>query len=207
MYKSYNEKARKIQIHILCFMICFIFCAFGYTEAVVVAPPILEEPILEEPILEEPILEEPILEEPIVEEPIVEEPIVEEPKTKEQTIDGYVDDICKIYKVKPSLIKSIIWQESRYEADAINYNRTCFGLMQVSAYWHQDRMLRLGVHDLFDPYSNILVGVDYLSELLEKYGDIELVLMLYSMPHKQAFTLHKKGESSEYVKSVLSRVK
>lgn len=40
-------------------------------------------------------------------------------------------------------------------------------------------MERLGVDDLFDPYSNILVGADYLMELAEKHGDVALVLSIY----------------------------
>ena len=45
-------------------------------------------------------------------------------------------------------------------------------------------MERLGVSDLTDPYSNILVAADYLEELFQKSdGDIYLVLMKYNMKH------------------------
>lgn len=39
--------------------------------------------------------------------------------------------------------------------------------MQISSAWHQERMERLGVTDLKNPFGNILVGVDYLAELAE----------------------------------------
>lgn len=51
----------------------------------------------------------------------------------------------------------------------------------MSTYWHSDRAARLGVSDFYDPYSNILVGVDLLNELLESSnGDIYRALTRYN---------------------------
>lgn len=142
-----------------------------------------------------------------IDEPVLTEATkVEEIPSEEETIDEFVDDIVLKYpNVSSSLVKSVIWHESRYNPEAVNYNETCFGLMQTSSYWHKDRMERLGVKDLFDPYGNILVGVDYLSELIDKYEDPALALMLYNMRHDTAFKLYKQGKISDYAKSVIER--
>ena len=60
---------------------------------------------------------------------------------------------------------AIVEAESSGKADARNGG--CIGLMQVYEKYHKDRMKRLGVTDLYDPYSNILVGTDILMELAE----------------------------------------
>lgn len=133
-----------------------------------------------------------------------EEPeIPEEPKTQRELIDLYVADICEQYNFDPFIVHSVIWHESRYEPEA--KNTTHLGLMQVSTRWHSGRAERLGVEDFFDPYGNILLGVDYLSEIANRYEDIRLVLMTYNMGDKRAKELFNEGEISWYATSVLER--
>jgi soluble lytic murein transglycosylase-like protein len=125
--------------------------------------------------------------------------------TQHESIDLYIQDVCSKYKVDPELVKSIIYHESRYNPKATNGN--CVGLMQLSKRWHADRAKKLGVTNFYDPYENILVGVDYLSELFDKYKDPELVLMLYNMKHNTALRLYKQGKTSRYAKSILAMTK
>lgn len=138
---------------------------------------------------------------------------IDEPQTKDQVTDPYlltilnVEDVCDIYDLDPCFIKSIIWHESRFDPNAKSSNGKCIGLMQINEYWHKDRMERLGVSNLQDSYSNILVGCDYISELFDKYQDPHLVLMLYNMPHDKAMQKFKQGEISYYAKSVMSLTK
>ena len=81
--------------------------------------------------------------------------------------------------VCPELLEAICWRESRFDPDA--YNSGCCGLMQISVKWHTGRMEDLGVTDIYDAYSNIRVGADYLAELFEKHdGDLYAVLMEYN---------------------------
>lgn len=131
--------------------------------------------------------------------------IEQEPKilSEEEQIDLYVEDICKQYNFDPYLVKSVIWHESRYDPKA--KNTTHLGLMQVSTIWHSERADRLGVEDFYDPYGNILLGVDYLSEIANRYEDIRLVLMTYNMGDKRAKELFNEGEISWYATSVLER--
>jgi hypothetical protein len=120
-----------------------------------------------------------------------------------ERIDLLVDKICANEQVVTAeLVKSIIYHESRYNKMA--YNSGCYGLMQISKKWHKDRMQKLHVEDLYDEESNIIVGVDYIKELLEKYKDIKLVLMLYNMKTSSAFKLYKQGKITSYVKNILS---
>jgi hypothetical protein len=150
--------------------------------------------------------QEPVYIETIIREEVIVE-VKEElpPLTEEQLINSYILDISSIYNVDPYLIDSIIYHESRHIPTAKNGN--CLGLMQVCTTWHMDRAEKLGVKDFYDPYGSILLGVDYISELLDSTdGDVTLTLMLYNMNHKQAYSMHAKGEVSWYASSVLKRV-
>lgn len=106
------------------------------------------------------------------------------------------------HNICPELVEAIIEAESSWNPKA--QNGDCVGLMQISESWHQDRMARLGVTDLADPYDNILVGVDYLSELFERYEDVGAVLMKYNGDSRLPEYL-ETGEMSEYAEKILTR--
>ena len=113
-----------------------------------------------------------------------------------------VEDICMQYtNVDPYIVRSIIFYESSY--DPYTTTGDCLGLMQVSQKWHRERMEKLDAYNLYDPYSNILLGVDYISELTDKYESLELVLMLYNMKHETAFRLYNDGIVSKYAQNVI----
>lgn len=106
------------------------------------------------------------------------------------------------YGICPEFIMAIIERESCGQPDV--ENGSCKGLMQVSVKWHKDRMERLGVTDIFDERSNILVGTDYLSELFEKYEDPATVLMVYH-GEKNAVKKSENGKISKYAQGILKR--
>lgn len=114
----------------------------------------------------------------------------------------YCEIIGEEYNVCPELLMAIIERESSGKSDANNCG--CIGLMQIYEKYHKDRMNRLGVSDLKDPYGNILVGTDYLMELADKYEDVGLVLMKYNGDSK-ANTYWEAGELSEYAAGILER--
>lgn len=118
-------------------------------------------------------------------------------------INQYIEHVADSYSICPQLIMAMVEVESSYNPDA--ENGSCIGLMQVSKKWHQDRMDKLGVEDLRDPYGNILVGVDYLAELADKYEDVGLVLMVYNMGSKKALELYNNGRLSGYAEKILKR--
>ena len=128
-----------------------------------------------------------------------------EPIVTDAIIDSYVNDICSMYPtIAPSLVKSVIWHESRYNPNATGTSGD-LGLMQVITKWHKPRMAKLGVSNLYDPYGNILVGVDYLAEIQKSTNDISLTLMTYNMGSKKAKSLHSQGTISKYALSVIER--
>lgn len=120
--------------------------------------------------------------------------------------NSYIDEICTHYdNLDPDLIRAVVWVESRYDPNAVNYNGTCIGLMQISTKWHTARAESLGV-SLEDPYGNLLTGCDLLSELIYTYkGDISYALMVYNMGYSGANRLHSQGKVSSYVLAVNSR--
>lgn len=119
---------------------------------------------------------------------------------KEAWID-YIEIICQERGICPELVEAIIERESGWDPEAVNGD--CIGLMQVSEKWHRERMERLGVTDLTDPYDNILVGVDYLSELSGKY-EVGLALMIYN-GDSRAESLWRAGKTSDYATWILER--
>lgn len=90
----------------------------------------------------------------------------------------YINTISNRYHICPEMIMAIVEHESSGQADATNGG--CKGLMQINEKYHTERMNRLGVTDIYDPYGNILVGCDYLAELFAEYEDMSIVLMKYN---------------------------
>lgn len=129
-------------------------------------------------------------------------------KTFEEQVDEMIYDICERYpKVDPEIIRAQVFNESTYNPNAVNADGSCVGLMQVSTFWHKDRAERLGVTDFYDPHGNLLMGIDYMAELIDRYEDVTLALMLYSDNHDAAFSAYSNGEISDYAKAVISLAK
>ena len=119
-----------------------------------------------------------------------------------EEIQGYCVEIGKEYGICPELLMAIIERESMGKEDAENDG--CIGLMQINEKWHKDRMKNLMLDDLYDSYSNILIGADYLMELAVEYGDIGLVLMKYN-GFSKAEEYYEQGKLSNYAEEILER--
>lgn len=119
-----------------------------------------------------------------------------------EEIQGYCVEIGKEYGICPELLMAIIERESMGKEDAENDG--CIGLMQINEKWHKDRMKHLMVDDLYDSYSNILIGADYLMELAVEHGDIGLVLMKYN-GFSKAEEYYEQGKLSNYAEEILER--
>lgn len=91
----------------------------------------------------------------------------------------YCEEIGMKYHVSPELLEAIIEHESGGNPNVGLDWAKCYGLMGVSSKWNADRMKRLGVNNLYEPYGNILVATDLLLELFEKYEDPYEVLRFY----------------------------
>ena len=142
--------------------------------------------------------------EPVPESPVVQ--VIEEPEAVPMEYDPVRDDVpmdaetqrllykaCGETGIRYELALAVIWQETDFR-NVIGDGGESFGYMQVQPKWHSERMARLGVTDLSDPYGNFLVGLDFLAELLETH---ELT---------DALTRYNSGRTgnSQYAQSVLN---
>ena len=100
---------------------------------------------------------------------------------------------CEEAGITYELALAVIRQETEFR-NVIGDNGDSIGYMQIQPRWHEDRMERLGVTDLTDPYSNFRVGCDFLAELLSKYT------------LEEALTAYNRGKpgKSEYATSVMN---
>ena len=100
---------------------------------------------------------------------------------------------CDESDVSYELALAVVRKESTFQ-NIIGDSGDSVGYMQIQPRWHKERMERLGVTDLRDPFSNFRVGCDYLAELLERY------------PLEDALTAYNSGSpgNSDYAKDVIS---
>ena len=113
---------------------------------------------------------------------------------------GYEDNIC------PEILEAMAYRESRFIPTVQNGNQ--YGLMQINVQVHKNRIAKYGWNeqDMLDPYKNLMVAGDYLSELYETYGDDNpIVLNAYNGNWKAINKYKEYGYLSEYVKDVLDR--
>ena len=141
---------------------------------------------------------------PKVEEVVVEEEaaVTELPEPSydvplSEDLQKHIIAEAEAHGIDPAIIFAMAYRESSYRASAIGDNGNSFGLLQIQPRWHQNRMDRLGVTDLLDPYQNVVVGIDYLAEQVERYdGDIAKALVAYNAGHYS-------GTITQYAKNVL----
>ncbi len=115
---------------------------------------------------------------------------------------AYCEEIAKGCHLSPEFLMAVIERESWGVASV--YNGNCKGLMQINEPYHRDRMERLGVTDIYDPYGNILVGADYLMELFQEYQDPGTVLMIYN-GSSNAEERGANADYTEYAECILMR--
>lgn len=120
-------------------------------------------------------------------------------------LQEFTQDLCGVRQLSYPLILALIERETGYRN--VNPNGCgSTGYMQIIPKWHEERMEKFGVTDLLDPKGNITVGIDYLSELFEKYHEVNLVLMAYNMGESGAKKLWKDGiYSSAYADYIMER--
>lgn len=114
----------------------------------------------------------------------------------------YIEIVAADYNICPELVEAVIERESSWRPDAVN--GPCIGLMQINPAHHAERMERLGVEDLMDPYDNILVGTDFLAELFRTNEDPYAVLMYYNAGY-DGLRDWRTGKYSNYAVEVAER--
>lgn len=127
-------------------------------------------------------------------------------------LQEYTCEIAEKYEINPMLIYAIMWQESRFDVEALNSSgaEQSVGLMQLNLMWHKGRMDKFGVTNASEPHQNILLGVDYLAELMTYEGrtdiTLEWILMAYNAGPTGADEMVARGEVSEYARSVMDKL-
>lgn len=111
--------------------------------------------------------------------------------------------------IPTSLVLAIISVESGFNRDLTGFSDDT-GLMQVILKWHRERVEKYIYDenvDLYDPRLNIMVGMDFLDELLNwARGDIERTVMAYNMGQLRADRMANNHRLTGYAKEVLSRM-
>lgn len=100
-----------------------------------------------------------------------------------------VDYISETYypELDTAIVQAVMETESNYDPNVGNPSGA-IGLMQIIPKWHRHRAEKYGLHDLWDPYTNILVGMDLLNESYQKYGDYRQALYVYN--HSWSYVDH-----------------
>ena len=123
-------------------------------------------------------------------------------------LQDHIALLCEKHHIDPAIVTAMIYRESTYRASVMGDGGKSYGLMQVQKRWHGERMDRLSVDDLLDPFQNVTVGIDILSDLIDSYdGNVEKALVAYNMGASGAYkNLFSKGiYSSKYSRAVLSK--
>ncbi len=112
----------------------------------------------------------------------------------------YIIHTAEEKRIDPAIIMAMAFKESTYRVDAVGDGGNSYGLLQVQPKWHYERMQKLGCTDLLDPYQNVTVAVDYLCELLNRYGSMDKALTAYNRGSYN-------GAITQYAENILAYAK
>jgi soluble lytic murein transglycosylase len=130
------------------------------------------------------------------------------PLRYEQIVRGH----ARNYQLDPALLAAVIYQESKFEADARSKSGA-IGLMQLLPATAQGIAVHTGgtrfqTSDLYNPEINVRYGAWYLRHLLQKYGDERTALAAYNAGQDNVDQWRadgggiRFGETRAYVKRV-----
>ena len=116
------------------------------------------------------------------------------PLRYEQIVLGHAAN----YDLDPALLAAVIYQESRFRADARS-SSGAIGLMQLMPQTAQGIADHTGgsrfkLSDLDDPEINIRYGAWYLGHLMKKYGSEKLALAAYNAGQQNVDNWLASGE-------------
>ncbi len=130
------------------------------------------------------------------------------PLRYEQIVRGH----ARNYDLDPALVAAVIYQESKFKADAQS-SSGAVGLMQLLPATAEGIAVHTGgtqfrTSDLYDPEINVRYGSWYLRHLLDKYGDERTALAAYNAGQDNVDRWRASGggirfsETRAYVKRV-----
>jgi soluble lytic murein transglycosylase-like protein len=88
------------------------------------------------------------------------------------------------HRMDPALVLAVMHVESRYDAFAVS-SKDAMGLMQIIPSTGEELAAQLGIrwkgpNTLFDPTTNVRIGVAYLQQLRDRYGNLSTALAAYN---------------------------
>ena len=96
-----------------------------------------------------------------------------------------VEQACSIYNVDPNLVYAVIKQESKFNVNAKSHSGAK-GLMQIMDATAKEMARSIDsidnkTYDIYDPYTNILIGTKYISYLINHFdGNYYLAIVAYN---------------------------
>ena len=116
----------------------------------------------------------------------------------EQIVRGH----AKNYNLDPALLAAVIYQESKFRADAKS-SSGAIGLMQLRPQTAEGIAIRTGgthfrVSDLYNPEINVRYGSWYLRHLLDKYGDERDALAAYNAGQRNVDEWRAEGKDIQF---------
>ena len=112
----------------------------------------------------------------------------------------------------PNLIFAVIKAESDFDPNVVSKSGAC-GLMQImpatAKYMIEQYDLNCSLDDLFLPSVNIEIGSQYLRYLLDKYKNLDDVIVAYNAGETTMMNWKKNNQSIQYAETrdYLKRVK
>ncbi len=99
--------------------------------------------------------------------------IEEIPLSKE--LQKYIFDLCEEKNIDYDLVLSVIKCESNFNINSVGYNTNGTydsGLMQINSCHLKSLEEEYGINDIMNPYQNLLVGINLISNSINNYGEI-----------------------------------
>lgn len=92
----------------------------------------------------------------------------------------YTYNLCKEYNVSYEIMLGLMYAESSFKLDNVNYNGTCFGVCQIHQ-CHDAYAKSIGIKNFKEPAGNIRLAVQFISGYLKTYnGDYHKALICYN---------------------------
>lgn len=120
-----------------------------------------------------------------------------------EDLQDHIFELCEESGVEPDMVMAMIRAESTYNPNCIGDGGDSLGLLQIQPKWHQWRMDKLDCPDLMDPYQNVTVAIDILTEFYETGKSDAWILMAYNGGEVYANRKASNGEISDYAVRVL----
>lgn len=126
-----------------------------------------------------------------------------------EDLQTYIYKLSKEKDIPHELVLGVIKTESNFNPRAKNINKNGSidrGIMQINS-CHEDLCKQLEVTDLYNPYQNVKVGVELLSNIYKQYPNIHKAMMVYNMGLNGAKRNWKVGRgSTTYSRKVVNNI-